>query len=339
MAASIRKIAELADVSVATVSRVMNRLPGVRPETEAMVRKYIEECDYSPKMVKRTDAANIAAIVPWNVESDADWYMGQLIQGMGNYAFAHNFNFGIYPFHVELAGKIDLVRELAQNNIDGVVVLNATTSSQYLRRLHEKRIPYMMVNEDMNGMAHCVVADARNGTVALVRQLLQLGHRKIVFIQGDTDISDVRERTAGFVDTMREAGIDPLPMIRPHTGYDITLYDTGYAAAMEMLGRDPHYTAIIANSDTMALGAIKACNQRGLRIPEDISVAGYDEAPFGCHVTPSLTTIRQPLKRMSELAMGEVHRMIREGFPVEPIRHTVPVELIVRESTGQAPGR
>jgi DNA-binding LacI/PurR family transcriptional regulator len=331
---SVRKIAKLSGVSVATVSRVLNKQPGVKPETEALVRKCIEEANYVPKMVKKRDAVRISAIMPWETDIDSDWYISQLIQGLGNYAFANNLNLGLFPFNAALAGQIDLVQHLTQNSIDGVVILNATTESTYIAELQRQKIPHMLINEDLDGAANCVVALARAATRQMTEHLLGLGHRQILFIQGSPAISDVRERTAGFLDALTAAGVAaPEQWIVPHGGYQTNMYETGYSLIGEKLAQGLRFSAVIANCDAIALGTIKACKEAGLDVPRDISVVGYDESQFGRYHVPALSTIRQPLKKMSELAMREVHRMIREGYPKHPIRHEVPVELIVRDST------
>ncbi len=334
MNVSVRKLAEMSGVSVATVSRVLNKQPGVKPETEKLVRKYIEEFNYTPKMVKNRDVVRISAVVPWETDNDSDWYIGQLIQGLGNYAFANNLNFGIFPFNATLAGKVDLVQHLTENNIDGVVILNATSRSYYIEDLQKHKIPYMLVNESFGGQANCVVARARQATRKMTEYLLGLGHREILFIQGSTDISDVRERTAGFIEAMQNAGVkNPEQWIIPHTGYRSSLYEIGDSMISEKIRQNKHFSAIIANCDAIALGAIKACKEAGLGVPGDVSIVGYDESLYGRYNVPSLSTIRQPLKQMSEMAMSEVHRMIKDGYPDAPVQREVTAELIIRDST------
>ncbi len=339
MNTSIRKIAKLSGVSVATVSRVLNKQPGVKPETRALVRKYIDEYDYVPKMVRKNDDPNICAIIPWASDTDSDWYVGQLIRGLGNYAFSNSLNFGVLPFNTTIAGRVDIIQELKRNNIDGVVVLNATSESGYVNDLHHHKIPYMLVNENMHGQANCVLADAYDGTRKMTEYLLQMGHREILFLQGWTAISDVRERTSGFIDAMISAGIkDPQSHVHPHSGYGPNMYEAGYSIMTQMLNQNKSYTAILANCDSIAFGVLKACLENGVAVPGDISIAGYDESLFGCYSLPALSTIRQPLKQMSELAMREVHRFIRNGFPDSPVIHRIPVDLIVKGSTGPTPG-
>ncbi|MCF6176359.1 MAG: LacI family transcriptional regulator [Victivallaceae bacterium] len=341
MTINIRQMAKLSGVSVATVSRVMNRQPGIRPATEKKVRDCIEQYGYAPKMIKRQKNANVSAIVPWNTANDSVWYVGQLIQGLGNYAFANHKNFGILPIDTEMTGRVDIIQELSQNNIDGVIIINATTDSDYVQDLHKYKIPYILINEDQAGTAHHIVADSRSGTEKMTQYLLDLGHRDILFIEGDNARSDVRERIAGFIAAMQQAGIaDAKKYLFSHSGYPGNPYEKGYNVISQMLiqghGKLP-YSAIIANCDAVALGCSKACREHNLSIPEDVSIVGYDDSHYGEYNYPPFSTIRQPLKKMSELAMSEVIRMITEGFPEQPVSHTIPVEIIIRESTGQCP--
>jgi DNA-binding LacI/PurR family transcriptional regulator len=338
MSASIRKIAKLAGVSVATVSRVINHQAGVKPETKALVRKYIEQFNYSPKMVKKTDSPNICALIPWRTSTDSDWYLGQLLQGLGNYAFSNRLNFGMFPFNVEMSGRVDIIQELKRNNIDGVVVLNATSESSYVMQLHQHKIPYMLVNEDMHKAANCVVADSFTGTRKMTEYLIEQGHTEILFIQGSTAISDARERTAGFIATMQGAGIpNSQEHIYPHSGYGPSMYERGRSIMTQLLNQNKKYTAILANCDSIALGVLKACRENNIDVPGTISIAGYDESLFGRYSFPTFTTIRQPLKKMSELAMREVHNFINNGVPDSPVIHRMPVEIIINDSTGPAP--
>jgi DNA-binding LacI/PurR family transcriptional regulator len=339
MTISIRQLAKLSGVSVATVSRVMNRHSGIRPATEKKVRDCIEQYGYAPKMVKRQKNANISAIVPWNTANDSVWYVGQLIQGLGNYAFANHKNFGILPVDTEMAGRIDIIQELSQNNIDGVIIINAKSDAGYVKDLHKNKIPYILINENQYGEAHHVVADSRGGTEKMTQYLLELGHRDILFLAGDNGRSDVRARTAGFIAAMQQAGVtDAENLLFLDSGISGNPYEKGYNVISQMLlqghGKLP-YSAIIANCDAVALGCSKACHEHGLTVPDDVSIVGYDDSHYGEYNYPSFSTIRQPLKKMSELAIIEVNRMITDGFPEQPVTHTMPIEIIIRESTGK----
>ncbi len=290
-------------------------------------------------MIKRQKNNNISAIVPWNTADDSAWYVGQLIQGLGNYAFAKHKNFGILPVDAELEGRVDIIQELSQNNIDGVIIINAESNTGYIKDLHKYRIPYILINEDQYGEAHHVVADSRGGTEKMTKYLLELGHRDILFIAGDDARSDVRSRTAGFTAAMQQAGVkDAENLLFLDSGISGNPYEKGYKTISQMLlqghGKLP-YSAIIANCDAVALGCSKACHEHGLAIPADVSIVGYDDSHYGEYNYPAFSTIRQPLKKMSELAIIEVDRMITEGFPEQPVSNTMPVEIIIRESTGK----
>ena len=180
-------------------------------------------------------------------------------------------------------------------------------------------------------MALPVVAiENRKGARTAVQHLLSLGHRRIAFIAGSHRTGQSAERQAGYVEALNDAGIpaDPalvVPGFFVQTG--------GHAATQQLLDLPTPPTAIFAANDEMAFGAIDAIHSRGLRVPDDISVVGFDDIATSSYIHPPLSTMRQPLGELSACAVRELVALI-EGKGIEPSKTTLPLELIVRESTG-----
>ncbi|MFI6941882.1 LacI family DNA-binding transcriptional regulator [Streptomyces sp. NPDC050418] len=346
MTVTLADVAARAQVSPATVSRVLNGNYPVAAATRERVLRAVDELDYVLNGPASALAAATSDLVGILVNDIADPFFGIIagavqseIGGPGGRAGGERLavvcNTGGSPER-ELTYLTLLQRQRAAAVVitGGAVedVPHAEAMAAKLRRLTEAGTRIILCGRppvpDTGAIA--LAFDNRGGGRRLTEHLLGLGHRRIGYVAGPEERTTTRHRLEGHRDALKGAGVDEGETV--HVPYD---RQSGYEAARELLRRDPELTAIVAANDTVALGAAAAVREAGLRIPEDVSVAGFDDLPFSVDVVPALTTVRLPLHeagaRAGRIAMG------REAEP--PGRMAVIAgELMVRGSTARPRG-
>ncbi len=343
MTVTLADVAARAQVSPATVSRVLNGNYPVAATTRERVLRAVDELDYVLNGPASALAAATSDLVGILVNDIADPFFGIMagavqseIGGPGGRAGGERLavvcNTGGSPER-ELTYLTLLQRQRAAAVVitGGAVEdpVHAEAMAGKLRRLAEAGTRIVLCGRppvpDTGAIA--LAFDNRGGGQRLTEHLLDLGHRRIGYIAGPEERTTTRHRLEGHRDALKAAGVDEGETV--HGPYDRR---SGYEAARELLRRDPDLTAIVAANDTVALGACAALREAGLRIPEDVSVAGFDDLPFSVDVVPALTTVRLPLHdagvRAGRIAMG------REPEPPGQTS-VIAGELMVRGSTAR----
>lgn len=327
-------LAEQAGVSTATVSRVLNGKAGVSTETRQAVLAALDLLGYERPEKLRTRSAGLVGLVVPELTNPVFPAFAQVIESMLSER-------GYTPLLCTQSPggttEDQYVEMLIEHGVDGIVFvsgLHADTSASTDRyqRLRSRGLPIVLVNGFAEGVdAPAVSTDDVAAMDLAVRHLVSLGHRTIGLAVGPDRFVPTRRKLRAFNDNlMRHLGTDS-------TGHVVTTLFTvegGQAAAAELISTG--HTAIICGSDLMALGAIRAARSRGLRVPEDISVVGYDDSPLIAFTDPPLTTVRQPVPAMGQAAVTALLAEIggTRSPRTELLFHP---ELIVRESTGAAP--
>nr|WP_259309636.1 LacI family DNA-binding transcriptional regulator [Cellulomonas sp. P24] len=327
-------LAEQAGVSTATVSRVLNGKAGVSAETRQAVLAALDLLGYERPEKLRTRSAGLVGLVVPELTNPVFPAFAQVIESMLSER-------GYTPLLCTQSPggttEDQYVEMLIEHGVDGIVFvsgLHADTSASTDRyqRLRSRGLPIVLVNGFAEGVdAPAVSTDDVAAMDLAVRHLVSLGHRTIGLAVGPDRFVPTRRKLKAFSDNlMRHLGTDS-------TGHVVTTLFTvegGQAAAAELISTG--HTAIVCGSDLMALGAIRAARSRGLRVPEDISVVGYDDSPLIAFTDPPLTTVRQPVQAMGHAAVTALVAEIggTRSPRTELLFHP---ELIVRESTGAAP--
>ncbi len=327
-------LAEQAGVSTATVSRVLNGKAGVSTETRQAVLAALDLLGYERPEKLRTRSAGLVGLVVPELTNPVFPAFAQVIESMLSER-------GYTPLLCTQSPggttEDQYVEMLIEHGVDGIVFvsgLHADTSASTDRyqRLRSRGLPIVLVNGFAEGVdAPAVSTDDVAAMDLAVRHLVSLGHRTIGLAVGPDRFVPTRRKLKAFSDNlMRHLGTDS-------TGHVVTTLFTvegGQAAAAELISTG--HTAIVCGSDLMALGAIRAARSRGLRVPEDISVVGYDDSPLVAFTDPPLTTVRQPVQAMGHAAVTALVAEIggTRSPRTELLFHP---ELIVRESTGAAP--
>lgn len=328
---TIVDVARRAGVSVMTVSRVLNNKPDVAEATRQKVLRVIEELGYvaNPAARNLRGASNLIGLVVRDVSSS---YIGEIIRGIGEAIKKEGCDLILYTTGERVNLEEHYVSLLSQGLADGLLIVLPRGLHGYLSVLSRRAFPYVLIDHrDQGRGVPSVVAANRQGAYEATHYLIQLGHRRIGFITGILEFGCARERLEGYKEALAEAGI----------AFDSALVKegdfrqrTGFACAQELLRLPDPPTAIFASNDLSAFGAMEAIKDAGLRIPDDISVLGFDDIPMASHVHPPLTTVRQPLFEMGYTATHMLLTWLHEGNLAER-RKELPTQLIVRGSCRQ----
>lgn len=325
---TIAAIAAEAGVSVPTVSRVLNGRTDVAPETREKVEQLLSEHGYQRRASRQRPGGAALVDLVFN-DLDSPWAV-ELIRGVEEVTHAAGVGTVISAVHRRSTSTRQWLQNLRSRASDGVIFVLSGPGVAHTE-LQRLGIPVVMVDPAGNAGNDVPTIGATNwaGGRSATEHLASLGHRRIALIAGPKDLLCSRARLDGYRAALEEAGLDYQAIVQGDFQHR-----SGFEGAAELLDRPDRPTAIFAASDTMALGAYEACRLRGLRIPDDISIAGFDDLPESRWASPPLTTVRQPLAEMGALAARTALRLAR-GEHIEVPRVELVTELVVRDSTAR----
>jgi len=325
---TLAAIAAEAGVSLPTVSKVVNGRPDVAPDTRALIERLLGERQYQRPGVRRGRRSGLIDLIfngldsPWAVE---------ILRGVEDWCSAHAMGAAVSAVRHGDATPASWTGALASHDTDGVILVTSELTPPELRQVRDEGIPLVVVDPANMPDPDVPSVGATNwaGGLAATDHLLGLGHRRIGAITGPASYLCSRARVDGYRSALERAGASFDPGLVRHGDF---YHEGGFSRGGELLDLDEPPTAIFAGSDQQALGVYEAARQRGLRIPQDLSVVGFDDLPAARWVSPPLTTVRQPLTDMGRLAAEMLSNLI-EGVPLRSQRVELSTELIVREST------
>lgn len=332
---SIKDVASVSNVSLTTVSLILNNDDArISQPTRERVLKAIEDLGYRPNRLaqglQNRRSRILAILVPQLNHAFADPYFGELISG----AYDRATRAG-YKILLEAASPAFVRRKLFLDLfdrcfVDGMLFLGATDEHRFIHQFRDRRHPFIVVNNIRPDVDY-VVADYVSAGQLAADHLVELGHRRVGMIHGAAEVETARQLRASFANRLLHHEIQ-LP---PDCSEDGLYTEEGGAqAAGRLVERHPELTAIFTGNDRMAAGAIQRLLDLGRRVPADVSVIGCDDLHHARFVTPSLTTIRMPLYELGRRSCQQLIDRLR-GQDV-PCQEVVPVELVVRQSTGPA---
>jgi LacI family transcriptional regulator, galactose operon repressor len=334
---TIREIADLAGVSIATVSRVVNGRDDVSEETRELVSGIVREQGYATNRSARGLSAGRTGFVGVLVPLVYPVYFSAILSGAAEALYEHELRLVLSPTHHEHEREVTLLDRLMHGMTDGALIVLPEETSDELAELMRQDYSFVVVDplEPLDESIPSVSAAHVSGAGQAMQHLLGLGHRRIGTITGPRGWVATEERRRGYLAALAAAGITPDPALENESNFEI---EGGRAAARALLDlRDPP-TAIFAFNDNLAIGAIEEARARGLRVPDELSVVGFDDVEHARIVTPMLTTVRQPLAEMGRTAVSLLTRLLA-GQRVETLRIELGTRLVVRESTGPPPGK
>lgn len=330
--ATINDVADRAGVSYQTVSRVINNQANVAASTRERVLHAIEELNYRPSLVAKglvTRKSNLIGIVAYGT---GQFGPAQIVQNVEQASRDRGYEVMLTTLKAFEPGVIrTAIERLKQFGVEGLVLLTPLDAHKAVEAAGSD-FPFIMIDatRDVNGPS--VSIDQFEGARLATEHLVGLGHRLILHLAGPSEWSDAELRHQGYLDVLARHGLPVLP--RQAGDWSAR---SGYAAVLAALEAGETFTAIFSANDQMALGAIAALQSRGLRVPEDISVVGFDDSPESAFFSPPLTTVEQNLEALGRKAVDELTRAIASGQG-QPRQYLFQPNLIVRASTA-APGQ
>ncbi len=325
---TIAAIAAEAGVSVPTVSKVLNGRADVAAATRARVEKVIERHGYRRRRSSSGTGSGLIELVFH--ELDSPWAL-QIIKGVETVAGPARVGVVLSELGGEHRPPQEWLDDVLARRPRGVIFVLSELDTAQQAQLKSRSIPFVVVDTAGEQPAGIPVVGSQNwaGGLAATRHLLQLGHRRIGVISGARDVLCSRARVDGYRSALDEAG---LPYDAELVRWGNFFVDGGYQHGHELLSRPDRPTAIFAGADFQALGVIRAARELGLRVPEDVSVVGYDDLPVTEWVQPGLTTVRQPLADMAATAARMLLEIAGGARPAN-LRIDLATELVVRSST------
>jgi LacI family transcriptional regulator len=330
---TIDDVAQLAGVSIKTVSRVFNRAPDVRSATRDRVIAAAEKLSYRPNLSARQLASGRTFLIGMLYDApdpkNENDYLTALQSGALQACQEHGYHLLINPCR---ADSPDLGREVLglSGQVDGLIVLQPLSDLQSLNRLLlEKDIASVRVSQRaFDGFPWVSVGD-EDAADDMTEYLLQLGHRRIGFIVGHPEHGQSHDRLAGYRRALKRHDIDLADDLVEQGRFD---YESGYSCAKKLLSSASPPTAVFASNDPMAMGVLSAAHEMGFDVPGELSVAGFDDTPLARHAWPPLTTVRQPIAEVARLATEELMKRMQGRSDCDS-HHCLKAELVCRGST------
>ena len=333
---NLHSVAKHAGVSPATVSRVLNHTAPVRESVRARVLSSMAALGYAPPPSRPTLSSlqnAIALLIPDILNP----YFAELVRGIQDEATATEYMPVLLDSGEDPQREHQILRMLGAQSFCGIIICGSRLPSDEIIAIHSRqKTPMVVINRSIrHANVACLIVDVENATYRVTRHLLSLNHTRIAFLSGPIKSEQSQLRRHGVEKALAEAGLSLRAELCPASFPNV---DGGFQAMSALLALPPteQPTAIIAYNDVMALGVLHAIRAHHLRVPEDISVVGFDDIAMAAHTNPPLTTVAQPKYRMGRMAMQTLRRMV-EGFPPPEEGFTLMESpLIVRESTAIA---
>ena len=326
---TIVDVAAEAGVSFGTVSRVMNNDIHVKKETRERVLETMQRLGYVANRQARSLAGGKSNSIGVLVPDLGTGYIGEIIRGIDAELSLTDLDLILYTTHRTATKEANYVANLATGMVDGLLLVLPRSPADFIGNLTQRNFPFVLIDHQGAGR-DCPAVGATNwqGAYNATEYLIKLGHQRIGFITGSMDLGCAVDRLDGYRSALRTYHIPESPELI----YQGTFFQPdGYAGASALLDLPLPPTAIFASNDVMAMGVMDAVRNRGLRIPDDISIVGFDDIPQTSLIRPAMTTINQPLEKMGRVATQMLLDLL-EHPEKEADRIELPTQLIVRDS-------
>ncbi|MDQ5852804.1 MAG: LacI family transcriptional regulator [Chloroflexota bacterium] len=334
---NMRDVAARAGVSLSAVSLVVNGKPGVGPDKRARVRAAMDELGYVPggRRYTATETKVLGLLMEsLSVPASSDGFYTRIIAGIEEAAYRLGYRLLLHLYRPGV-DPIDDIRDLMGRDVDGLIIANdGDVTADVIRQIADMGSPVVLVESYLADPIHAVTADNFMAGLAITNHLLELGHRRIGALRGPSKYSSLRDRLRGHDVALLEHGIAIEPELQPVpvSGHP----KKGYVQMQQLLALREPPTAVFAVSDKSAFGAMEAIKEAGLRIPDDISIAGIDDVAESAYSSPPLTTFHVPKHKLGETAVAILHDLLTTGTQ-PPARTVLLGHLVVRQSAAAPP--
>ncbi len=334
MKVTLADIAKRADVSKMTVSRVLTGKTHVAQKTRERILRIVDEMGYQPNLIARSLASKqsmiLGVIIPKIEHMFLDNYIAQILSGVTDVALENNYRITLCPIDPRRGMNTEYLNIARSSLFDGIILLKAKADDPNIPVLADSGFPFVLVNfKRYSKKINFVDSENVKGARLAVQHLVAKGHRHIAFVAGSMAETNGKDRIKGFKDAMQEAGFPVRDAWIIYGDFD---KDVAYRESAKLfIGKD-RPTAIVCSDDYMAIGIMKRVHEKGLDIPGDIAVIGFDDIELASYVKPSLTTIRQPIYELGKTGAQILLNLIN-GSQKTPVHKLLNIELVIREST------
>nr|WP_113867868.1 HTH-type transcriptional regulator GalR [Brenneria salicis]NMN90945.1 LacI family transcriptional regulator [Brenneria salicis ATCC 15712 = DSM 30166]RBP60523.1 LacI family transcriptional regulator [Brenneria salicis ATCC 15712 = DSM 30166]RLM30146.1 transcriptional regulator GalR [Brenneria salicis ATCC 15712 = DSM 30166] len=334
--ATIKDVARLSGVSVATVSRVINNSPKASSASRAAVHRAMAELKYHPNANARALAHQSAETLGIVVADVSDPFFGAMVKSVEQIAQATGKFLLIGNGYHNADQEKKAIEQLIRHRCAGLVVHAKMISDQELAALMNHIPDMVLINRTLPGYeSRCVALDDRYGSWLSTRHLIQQGHQRIGFLCSDHPISDASDRLQGYIDALQEHGIEPNERLIARASPD---EPGGEAAMTVLLSRGGEMTAIVCYNDSMAAGALSVLSDNGINVPQDMSVVGFDDVLVARYLRPRLTTVHYPVAAMA-IHAAQLAIALSQGKPRKDTTNMFSPTLVRRDSVSTPPDK
>jgi LacI family transcriptional regulator len=328
--ATMRDVAERAGVSVTTVSHVINETRPVSRELKERVLAVMHELGYQPNLLarglRRGETCTIGVVVP----DSTNPYFAEVTRGVEDCSFGEGYSVILCNSDGDPHKEQIYANVLAEKQVDGIIFVSVALAEAQVCALQGQEVPVVVINRKVPWASFdSIMTDNARGGWLATQHLLELGHRRIGCITGPSDLTPSAERIDGYRRALEESGLTVDDRLVIKGGFN---FDGGYAAARVLLALPDRPTALFACNDLMAVGAMRAAQELGLEVPNDLSVVGYDDIELVSFITPPLTTIYQPKHEIGVVAATMLLERMQD-FCLPPRGRILDISLLVRCST------
>jgi LacI family transcriptional regulator len=330
---TIKDVAREAGVSVATVSRVFNQSTQVREAVAEHVRAVAGRLDYWPNGAARSLITNRTHAIGVVLPDLYGEFFSEVIRGIDLATRRERFQVLLSSSHADTEALVGAVRAM-RGRVDGLIAMTPDAESTLAIREFARNFSVVLLDPGVM-VRECSTISVANfeGARDMVRHLAGLGHRSIATIRGPVGNIDAEERLRGYRAGLLELGLPSSPSLEIQGDFTEA---SGYHSAAEILRLEPRPTAVFAGNDYMAIGLMSALHDGGIRLPEDVAVAGFDDIAISQYLSPALTTVRVDAYELGELAVHQLLPLTRALKPIAPHHEVLPTTLVVRESCGSS---
>lgn len=325
MGINISDVAKKAGVSIVTVSRVINDVKTVREANRQKVLQAMKDLDYQPNTAARTLATGKTGVIGLTIGNLNDTFLEGVVKSVNTRLDFHDYFLALSVVPIGAEESFLFQRD----RVDGIILLNPMNEEKLIDKLRKQKIPFVLLDNQKEHDTASIVVDNYNGGLDATNHLLELGHTKVAHLSGPAIYLSSRERKRGFVTALNSRGLEPYKLEE----CDFSVED-GFNAVTRWIEESSLPTAIFAADDFIALGALNAILNAGLRVPEDVSLIGYDDQLFSSQLHPRLSTVKQPAYEMGkqgvDLLIEKINHQEIKGKEIK-----LKSKLIVRESTAK----
>lgn len=330
MRPTIYDIARLAGVSTATVSKVFNQSGSISEKTKKKVLDISKELNYQPNVIASALTGKKTFTIGLLIPDMVNPFFAELARNVEDRAHELGFNLVICNTDNDMKKEIKYVQLLRQKSVDGIIVATGVRNDEFLKELVVQHVPIALIAREMSVLtASTVLVDDFAGGYNATSHLIELGHKRIAIIAESMSVSSSKERVRGYKHALEEAGLSYDEDLILSTDFTI---EAGRSMALELLSRKHRPTAIFACNDLLAIGAMQAAKENGIKIPDDLSVVGFDNTILASITDPPMTTVAQPIRAMGHQVVDLITEEINQTNKIKQRIVLLP-ELIIRSST------